>query len=238
VVNLKTASLLVSLLALCTAAHVCAAGLHPIIDIGTGYFFGASQDGKWIKAGQAAKLVHGRTTYRVYSLTKQIGQITAGKPKPVEEPCPDTLTVSPAPKLKEGIIGLAAAWNALPRKSVIADTTQLVYVEAVRDFLKSRGIADPKVRITRVLRVDLDGDGEEEVLISATNYFIENKSHHSAAPFPEAPIEPPQRGSYSIVLLRRAVAGKVQTQLVTGRFTQSRMSLLHRTCTRSSQCLI
>jgi hypothetical protein len=89
-------------------------------------------------------------------------------------------------------------------------------VEAVHDFLKSRGIADPKVRITRILRVDLDGDGEQEVLISATNYLTEDKSDHSAAPFPEAPIDSPRPGSYSIAILRRVVAGNVQTKLVAG----------------------
>jgi len=90
------------------------------------------------------------------------------------------LTVSLSSKPKDGVIGLAAAWNALPRKPLIADASQSVYVEAVRDFLKSHGIADPQVRITPILRVDLDGDGEEEVLISATNYFTEDKSEHSA----------------------------------------------------------
>jgi len=75
-------------------------------------------------------------------------------------------------KPKDGVIGFAATWNALPRKPVIAHPTQSVYVEAVRHFLKVSGIADPKGRITRMLRVNLDGDGEEEeVLISATNYF-------------------------------------------------------------------
>jgi hypothetical protein len=193
-----------------------AAALHPLIEIETGYFFGASENGKWINAERAAKSIHGKTTYQVYSLTKKIGQITAGKPMSIEEPCPDTLMVSQSSRLKGGVIGLAAAWNALPRKPVIADVTQPVYVEAVGNFLKSRGIADPKVRITRILRVDLDGDGEEEVLISATNYFTEDKSNLSAAPFPEAPIESPRRGSYSIVILRRVIADKVQTQLVAG----------------------
>ena len=94
------------------------------------------------------------------------------------------MTVSLSSKPKDGVIGLAAPWNALPRKPVIADATQSVYVEAVRDFLKARGIADPKVRITRILRVDLDGDGEEEVLISATNYFTEDKSDHSRSAVP------------------------------------------------------
>ncbi|MEP6586625.1 MAG: hypothetical protein ABJB70_07850, partial [Candidatus Udaeobacter sp.] len=158
-----------------------------------------------------------KTTYQVYSLTKQVGKITAAKPTSVEEPCPDTLMVSLSSKPKDGAIGLAAPWNALPRKPIIADTTQSVYVDAVRDFLKSHGIADPKVRITRILRIDLDGDGEEEVLISATNYFTNDKSDYSpAAPFPEAPMHAPKRGSYSIVILRRVVAGKVQTQLVAG----------------------
>jgi len=84
---------------------------------------------------------------------------------------------------------------------------QSVYVEAVRDFLKSHGIADPKVRITLILRIDLEGDGEDEVLINATNYFSRRD---------EVPMHAPKRGSYSIVMLRRVVAGKVQTQLLAG----------------------
>ena len=214
--NLRTAALIFAFLAPSSAGTARAADLNPIIEIETGYFFGGSENGKWIKADQAAKSTSKKTTYQVYSLTKQAGQITAGKPKSVDEPCPDTLTVSLSSKLKDGVIGLAATWNALPRKPLIADASQSVYVEAVRDFLKSRGIADPKVQITRILRIDLDGDGEEEVLISATNYFTEDKSDHSGAPFPEAPIDTPRPGSYSIVILRRVVDGNVQTKLVAG----------------------
>ena len=206
-VNLETAAVVVALLAPFSAGTIRAVDLHPIIEIETGYFFGASENGEWIKADRAAKSVANKTTYQVYSLTKQVGQLTAATPTSAEEPCPDTLMVSLSSKPKDGVIGLDAPWNALPRKPKIADTTQPVYVEAVRDFLKSHGIADPKVRITRILRVDLEGDGEHEVLINATNYFN---------PHDEAPIGAPKRGSYSIVVLRRVVAGKMQTQLVAG----------------------
>ena len=58
------------------------------------------------------------------------------------------------------------------------------------------------------MRVDLDGDGEEEVLISATNYFRKDDS---------VPMRSPA-ASYSMVLLRRVVAGKVETQLIVGEF--------------------
>ena len=88
------------------------------------------------------------------------------------------------------------------------DPTQKAYVDAVRDFLKTKGIEQPKVKIDSILRVDLDGDGEEEVLISATNYFSKDES---------VPMRSPA-ASYSMVLLRRVVAGKVETQLVEGEF--------------------
>ena len=96
------------------------------------------------------------------------------------------------------MIAIAAAWNALPRKPKVIDPTQKAYVDAVRDFLKTKGIEQPKVKIDSILRVDLDGDGEEEVLISAANYF--GKADR-------VPMRSPA-GSYSMVLLRRVVAGK------------------------------
>jgi hypothetical protein len=217
-VNIKAAAgVLFGFLGSLSAATVRAADVHPIIEIETGYFFGGTEGGKWIKADRAAKSIGKRTTYQVYSLTKQAGQITTGKPKSVDEPCPDTLMVSLSSKPKDGVIGLAAPWNALPRTPVVPDVSQSIYVDAVRDFLKTRGVADPKVRITRILRVDLEGDGREEVLISATNYFTDDKSiDTSSAPFPEAPIQTPKAGSYSIIILRRVVDGNVQTKLVAG----------------------
>jgi hypothetical protein len=218
-VNVKTAgAVLLGFLVSFKIISASAADVHPIIEIETGYFFGGTANGKWIKADRAAKSSGKKTTYKVYSLTKQTGQISAGKPQSVEEPCPDTLMVSLSSKPKDGVIGLAAPWNALPRTPVIADTTQPIYVEAVRKFLKAHDIADPKVRITRIVRIDLDGDGEEEVLISATNYFRDDKSDDSSAALfrDEAPIQAPRPGSYSMVILRRVIDGNVQTKLVAG----------------------
>jgi len=183
--------------------------LHPIVEVRTGYLFGATADGKWLKADETAKALSGGTTYQVYGLTEPLGESKGGKPKPSEEDvCSDVLTVSLSPKPKKGVIALAAPWNALPRKPRIADRTQQVYVDAVRDFLKTKGIEQPKVKIDNVLRVDLDGDGEDEVLISATNYFSKDDS---------VPMRSPA-GSYSMVLLRRAVSAKIETQLVKGEF--------------------
>jgi hypothetical protein len=187
---------------------VAAGGLHPIVEVETGFLFGATLDGKWMNAGETTKLIQSGTLYRIYSVTERLGETNGSKPKSLSEVCPDTLEVSLSAKPARGVIALAAPWNALPRKPRTADTTQKVYGDAVGDFLKKRGIKEPKVKITRILRVDLEGDGEEEVLISATNYFSKDESVPSNAP----------AGSYSLVLLRRVTAGKVQTQLVAGEF--------------------
>lgn len=197
----------VATLLMCAGASP-AADLHPIVEVESGYLFGAISDGKWIKADETAKLIGDETTYRVYGLTQSFGEVKGGKPKPVEDVCTDTMAVSLSPKPEDGVIAIAASWNALPREPKVIDTTQKVYVEAVRDFLKTKGIEQPKVKIDNILRVDLDGDGEEEVLISAANYF--GKADR-------VPMRSPA-GSYSMVLLRRVVAGKVETQVVAGEF--------------------
>lgn len=184
------------------------ADLHPIVEVQSGYLFGAAADGKWIKADEAAKALPSETTYQVYGLTQSLGEAKGGQPKASEGECSDVLAVSLSPKPEKGVIALAAPWNALPRKPRIADTTQQVYIDAVRDFLKTKGIEQPKVKIESILRVDLDGGGEEEVLISATNYFGKDD---------RLPMRSPA-GSYSMVLLRRVAAGKVETQLVEGEF--------------------
>jgi hypothetical protein len=200
---------LVRLFALLICGATAAANdLHPIVEVQTGYLLGASGDGKWIKADEAAKSLADETTYRIYGLTQPLGETKGGKPKLEDVPCDQTFSVSLSSKPeKGGVIAIAAPWNALPRKVQVLDPTQKVYLDAVRDFLRTKGMDQPKVKIDNIIRVDLDGDGEEEVLISATNYFSEDR----------VPMRSPA-GSYSTVLLRRIVAGKVETRLVEGEF--------------------
>jgi hypothetical protein len=159
-----------SVLSICGTV-VTAADLHPIVEVKSGYLFGATANGKWMKAEEAVKELAGETTYQVYGLTQPLGEAKASKATQEGAPCEQTLAVSLSPKPEKGVIAIAAPWNALPRKPKVIDPTQKVYLDAVRDFLKTKGIEQPKVKIDSNLRVDLDGDGEDEVLINATNYF-------------------------------------------------------------------
>jgi hypothetical protein len=123
---------------ICAAA--AAGDLHPIVEVQSGYLFGATREGKWINADETANALAGDTTYQIYGLTQSYGEAKGGKPKPAKDDvCSDVLAVSLSPKVQKGVIALAAPWNALPRKPQVMDTTQQVYLDAVRDFLKTKG---------------------------------------------------------------------------------------------------
>ena len=78
--TLKTIFASLAALLISTGAS-SAADLHPIVEVQSGYLFGAISDGKWIKADETAKLIGDETTYRVYGLTQPLGEAKAGKPK-------------------------------------------------------------------------------------------------------------------------------------------------------------
>jgi hypothetical protein len=200
------ASLAVSLIALNSAS---AAELVPIVECDTGFLIGAKSGAKWLNSERAGKALKAGVKFRVFSLAKEAGAATGGKAKQDAEVCPDVWSVELSPKPDDDTIAIAAPWNPQPRAPRAADPTQQVYRDAVRDFLRSRGLRDPKVKITQILRIDLEGDVEEEVLVTATNYGTKDDD--------DIPSESPA-GSYSLILLRRVVDGKVRTQLIDGEF--------------------
>ena len=132
---------------------------HAIVAVKTGYVLGAAADGKWLESAKAAALIKPGASFRVYDLTRELGTATASKPASMDEPCPDTYMAKLSPERDRGAIALSASWNAMPRKPRIADVTQPVYVEAVREFLAEHDLKQATVKISQILRIDLDGDG-------------------------------------------------------------------------------
>ncbi len=179
----------------------------------SGYFLGGSADGHWLQPEAAAALIPGGEKYRLYTLTGEVGASVGNKPAKGEEgPCSDTwyVTLAPFPVGRGSLVAVGGPWNAMPRPVKITGTEQQVYKAAAAEILKSKGIANPKVNLTQVLRVDLDGDGVEEVLVSATNYEGFK---------PGGGMKPNARaGDYSLVFLRKVVQGKVVTSIITGEY--------------------
>jgi hypothetical protein len=66
-------------------------------------------------------------------------------------------------------IMLPKAFNARPRPVIEGSTENPVYIKAVETALNEKGIYGMPIILNRVIEVDLDGNGNIEVLISADN---------------------------------------------------------------------
>ncbi len=191
------------------AVCVCAnADTFPIIDVRYGYLMGAIDSGKWIEPTDAAESVRSGTKMTVFGLLGKVGNVSVVKLDTRNEPCPDRPVVKLSPRtIKQGAIAFSANWNPLPRKPKLADPKQKSHVDVVREFLRDRGIKDPVVHITKIVSVDLNGDGQDEFVLSATHYKKGDKIPDESSP-----------NTYSFVMIERVVDGQTKTGLVDGEF--------------------
>lgn len=222
-VNMVAATLAIT--SLSDPARAAAMVSRPVVDVSAGYLLGDSRRGGTLHAARAAsaKATAGRqayraAVYRVYAWNRYLGQAKGNQPVSYGAPCEDTLFVkfsaADEAKFKAGMVGIAGNWNALPRVPRQDGTVRPVYKNAVAAVLRGAGIKHPLVRVTQVLRVDLEGDGVDEVLVTATNHRGTGEKANGIRP---GGISPNARaGEYSLILLRKMVKGKVQTSLLTG----------------------
>ncbi len=198
------------LLALTVAQNASAADAATFIELPFCYVIGGHAKGKWLTSEQSGKAIKPDAEFRVYDLQTETGKTKFIKAGPDADVCPDVWIAKFDTDPDKHGIALSASWNPLPRPVTSANKTQEPYVKAVKDILISKGIKNPVVKITQHLRADLDGDGEEEVLLAATHYS--NDEGDMGAPMQAA------QGNYSFVAMRRVVAGKVVTQIFDGEF--------------------
>lgn len=185
-------------------------GVHPVVDTQFGYLFGGTVNGKWVDGDHMVKYVKGGEQYRIYAFSRFLGT-GVGKKAVVDNGPPassPSVDVAEAKGVKDekGAIAISGDWNALPRVPKEQSTTQQAYIDAVHAFLAQKGLPNAPANITRVLRVDLEGDGKDEVLISATT------------PRMKQTVVDAQKGDYSFVMMRKVVNGQVKTSTIDGEF--------------------
>ncbi len=90
-------------------------------------------------------------------------------------------------------IAVRAGWNLQPHSPAIAGTATPVYFDAVREFFAARHVEIGAIEITQWFKLDLEGDGVDEVVLSARSQGL--KPGQEAITYP----------AVSVVLLRRVV---------------------------------
>jgi len=184
-------------------------------EVHSGYFLGGASNGFWMEADMAKDNVSSSTTFKTYTLDGPTGQAPVkAKLVPGSEPCPETIRLDFASDdaHSKPVLAVSCPWNPAPRKVKIGDPTNKTYQKAAAVVLKAAGVTGMRVRVNQILRVDLDGDGEEEVIVSANTFptAFPEKGGPKTGPVPPSAKD----GFHSLVFVRRLVGDVVQTTVL------------------------
>lgn len=188
-------------------------GIHPIIDVGRKRLLGSVIDGRYTDDATTAAYLRSGEVYRFYAPDQYLGHGT-GSPASDYRHAHSDLTTSPYSVDVDEAFGISGNWNALPRVPKTLDAKYKGYRDAVAAVLRQHKLSKAPIEIDQVLGIDLDGDGEQEQLISASALTSDVFSH---AVFTE-------NGFYSLLLLRKKIEGKYTTILLGGFFSSEYMN--------------
>ncbi len=172
------------------------------------FFLGGYSNGTWLIPEEASSYFNILNPLDYYLLDGAQGsKIVTDFEKdigPVSHCTNELFWLSVASELPPYTIGLSG-FEPLPSPGVIETLSpeNETYRQFVREYLIEQGVPTPNVQIEHILRVDLENDGVDEVLIEAS--YFDDDTGHSVAP-----------GSYSLILLRKVYGNSVSTQLVVG----------------------
>ena len=112
-----------------------------------------------------------------------------------------------------GLLTVLCDWKVQPRGPVLMQPGNRTYQEIIKNYLASRGLHTDSIQLVQLCKIDLEGDGVDEVLICAQNMVREGQGASWVADRPlatgKAIPNSATRGVYSMLLLRKIVAGKV-----------------------------
>jgi len=163
----------------------------------------------WSVAGEWRSLVDGPApavpgeTYQVVRVGEPVttavgGALTEGCP--FVEPSSDVEGLIDFDDYPDYPVAVAANWNVVPHAVELLPVDNPTYQTAVSELLAGYGIVDPAPELRQVIRTDLEGDGTDEIIITAG---------YDGPFFPEVPA-----GSYSLAILRKVVDVEVETAIL------------------------
>ncbi len=156
--------------------------LHPVIY--DNFLLGGSDSSGWLQPEDIENKLDGNELYRLFY--------------------PDDLSM-------ENIISVSCDWDCTPRIPTKLSNQNAKYKEVVSDVLKAIGLDEPVVNILQNYKIDLEDDGTDEVIIYAEyspgKYYINGDSSLFYYDYDRFST---QKGSYSILILRKIINGSVE----------------------------
>ena len=161
------------------------------------YFFllGGIEAGQWLKPDEAAARFGSEQEYLVHTLAQESFPVHGHAPN--FSPVNNEYFIGTDISLDEtGMVGVLDGWPVRQGNPQELSPDQEVYRQVVLDWLKEAGLSDPQLDDLHIFRVDLEGDGADEIFIRATRL----RSQHLT-----------RAGDYSIVLMRKVLGNDAVT---------------------------
>jgi hypothetical protein len=168
---------------------------------------GGSQNGSWVSAGEIAGDLAAGSNFKLYTPFGSQGWVT-GQELNVARTCyQHFITIDPAFP-NQSAVGISAGWDVLPRAPMELSTDLEVYLKEITGWPIEQAPSMPIPLIDRIWKVDLEGDGTDEVFINGTRYA--EPTGHNVGP-----------RDYSVVLMRKVIGSEVVTvELVSAYYTE------------------
>ena len=161
---------------------------------------GGVSNTEWLTPDRSVTRYGGEATYSLHSLTQASKYFLWGEMPEISPTC-KIYTVGTEAGLDEaGFVAVLNGWNIQKRHVSELSAEGEFYQQAVLDWLTTEGLKEAEIGTLQVIRVDLEGDGTDEIFISATRL--------------DGQIT--KAGDYSIVLMRKVIGNDIVTKLVAG----------------------
>jgi hypothetical protein len=169
---------------------------------------GVLSNQKWLGDQTAAKFVTAGESFRLFSNTGLSGNAKGGKPRSLGVQCEETFGVSLTPNHNSATfeIAVTSTWNPRPRAVTVLPNNSAPYLKIAKDFLETKGLKNPVVVLTSIIKTDIDNDKNPEVFMVG-RHFQEISSDSAAYSHPING----KKGDYSFALMQKMINSKVQT---------------------------
>lgn len=158
---------------------------------------GGAGRGVWYTPDVSALRFAGEATYSLHTLTRANKYFFKGLALKSSPTCNSFFIGTDADIDGIGMVAVLDGWDITKRDVTELPAKNQFYQQVVIDWLIAEGVPSPEIGSLQIFRVDLEGDGADEIFISATR--LDGSQHTTKA------------GDYSVVLMRKVVGNDAVT---------------------------